>query len=67
MITVTCVVFGYFFREGAIKARALDKYRRSVVYGEIEKTVDILKRRAIAANANLLEDTKEISTESVAK
>ena len=65
MVTITCVVFGYFFREGAIKAKALDKYRRSVIYSEIERTLDILDKRAIAAKANLLKDGKGVGTESI--
>ena len=61
------MVFGYFFREGAIKAKALDKYRRSVIYGEVEKTLEIMNKRAIAANANLLKDGKGVDTEAIAE
>jgi hypothetical protein len=60
-------VFGYFFREGAIKAKALDKYRRSVIYSEIEKTLDILHNRAITANANLAKSENGTSAESTAE
>jgi hypothetical protein len=55
LVTITCVIFGYFFREGAIKVRALDKYRRSVIHDEIERSLDILRQRAIANGSGLAE------------